>query len=32
MRDLAERFGGYFENDKHPDQDEYFDLGPSLKP
>lgn len=33
MRDLAERFGGYFENDANPEQDEYYDVnGPLMKP
>lgn len=33
MRDLAERFGGYFQNDANPEQDEYYDVnGPIMKP
>lgn len=33
MRDLAERFGGHFENDANPGQNEYYDVNePLLKP
>jgi len=33
MRDLAERFGGHFENDANPEQNEYYDVnGQLLKP
>jgi len=32
MRDLAERFGGYFENEANPEQNEYYDVNPLMKP